>query len=194
MKTMSNSNYDFKNAPEGATHYNPEAEDVSACWVKIDGSDVYFQYAHNLIRQEWRWWFSKNCKHSSKEDLLSSFIKLGDNEEWKDGIPQVGTVCEAWYSARRGWCEAEVLKVDTDEYDTPLIAFREVDTDYLFWSSDFRAIKTAEEIATEEAAKKVEEERDKLVEFFINYYGNPKGAESYLRLSEALVKQGWKND
>lgn len=79
--------------------------------------------------------------------------------EWKDGIPQVGTICEAWYSSRRDWCEAEVLKVASDE-NGAIIAARELDTDYLFWTHDFRPIKTAEEIAAEEEAK----ERSRAIE------------------------------
>ncbi|MNQ73073.1 hypothetical protein D3C85_877960 [compost metagenome] len=106
-------------------------------------------------------------------------------QEWKNGIPQAGTVCEAWYSARRGWVEAEVLKVDTDEYDTPLIAFREVDTDYLFWSSDFRAIKTAEEIAAEEEAK----EREEAVE---EMRKDLNGRISAKEIAEYLINKGWK--
>lgn len=76
--------------------------------------------------------------------------------EWKDGVPTAGAICEAWYSSRRDWCEAEVLKVDSDE-NGAIIAARELDTDYLFWTHDFRPIKTAEEIAAEEKAKEREE-------------------------------------
>jgi len=35
------------------------------------------------------------------------------------------------------------------------------------------------------------EMRDEMVYDLIMYYGNPKGAESYLRLVESLIAKGW---
>lgn len=169
---MTTDKYDFKNAPEGTTHFNPETAIAAKCWVKIENGVVYFRYSTN---NSWYYWFMADDKN--KQHYMENFVEVKpkDKEGW---IPPVGAICEAWYSSRRDWCEAEVLKVDSDEHGT-LIAARELDTDYLFWSHDFRPLKTKEEIEREEA---IAEMRDDIL--------NHEYTEA--SLEEYLIDLGWK--
>lgn len=52
----------------------------------------------------------------------------------------------------------------------------------------FRPVRTPEQIAAEERADAI----DKMVEFFVNYYGNPKGSEQYLLICRSLHDAGYR--
>lgn len=154
------SKYDFKNAPEGTTHYHPYTDMASECWVKIENGVVYFQY-HSLITQPWFYWCVTGDE--TKVEVIRELVDINPStkkQEWKDGIPQVstdvGTVCEAYHAGLEGWFTVQLLYTNHPT-NQDAVACMNVSNNMLFWSDTLRPIKTAEEIAAEEKAKEREE-------------------------------------
>lgn len=105
-------------------------------------------------------------------------------EEWKDGIPQAGTICEAQVKNGGNW-NKYTIKFVGDEYMVIEDPISETPIKYVYW--EFRPIKTAEEIAAEEAAKEREKNIDDLCKLLDT------DRSSYMRLvAERLYDAGWR--
>lgn len=81
--------------------------------------------------------------------------------EWTgEGLPPVGTVCEAFHPARETWLSVKIID---RQIGSECCACRD-DQDYLWWSTKFRPIRTPEQIAAEEMARGVREMRQVMAE------------------------------
>lgn len=123
-------------------------------------------------------------------------LKIGEGldsatvEEWHEpwngeGLPPVGTTCE-WRPSIDQLIVVTILGRDGDEtwFRRKGNQFSETCVNMAF----FRPIRTPEQIAAEERKEAI----DKLVQFFMNYYGNPKGAEQYLLICRSLHDAGYR--
>lgn len=81
--------------------------------------------------------------------------------EWTgEGLPPVGTVCEAWYDdGRVCWHQADVVGYNPYEPNTIAVSLKGDHGRKLIWSDHFRPIKTKEQLEAEKKAK----EREKVV-------------------------------
>lgn len=167
-KEFDASKIDWNKAPEDATHWvqdlNPTEYDKYSGWARFDGF-VYKSFDGGFWKGE-----STGFKYIQRPS---------ESITW-DGIGKlkVGMICEAWYSAQKGWQESEVLKTDFDEYGVPIIAVRDVETNYLFWAHDFRPLKSQEQIEREEA--------------FEEMYKDLEGCISAKEISKYLISKGWR--
>ena len=119
---------------------------------------------------------------------FTPFTIIEDNQEkamkqdngWfeRGELPPVGTACEAFGKFPTAPCEIIA-------YSPEQVAIRWLDNGLLdvidlktgdIPSIDFRPIRT---------------ERDELVNVFINHYGNPKGAEGYIGIADAILAAGF---
>lgn len=171
MKEFDVNSIDRGKAPEDATHFTRYCDEVY--WMKNSNNTWYYKYSP-FDSGEW--------KVDNSDQDPSEFIPLPteqNRKEW-DGVSklEVGMICEAWYSAQKGWRESEVLKTDFDEYDVPIIAVRDVETDYLFWAHDFRPLKSKEQIEREEALEEM--------------YKDLEGCISAKEISKYLISKGWR--
>jgi len=83
------------------------------------------------------------------------------------------------------WLKGTIVHVGEDNGTT--LAIMQTSTEILYGEAgEFRPIKTAEQIAAEERREAI----DQMVQFFMNYYGNPKGAEQYLLICRSLYDAG----
>lgn len=114
------------------------------------------------------------------------------------GAPPVEAICKvrADHILEGDWIEVKVLAIGLHGKDVAvLVAEHEsgvVGTMhgllYTRFEDHFRPIKTKEQLAAEEREKAV----DEIVQFFMNYYGNPKGAEQYLLICRSLYDAGYR--
>ena len=93
-------------APEGATHYDPE--DMGAPWMKETTSNWMFYWGS---KKEWVGYAQKAMLTRILARLV---IRPTAREEWIDGLPPVGTECEA-NDVGHGWISATVIAHDEDE-------------------------------------------------------------------------------
>jgi len=115
-------------------------------------------------------------------------LKAVEQPAWNgEGLPPVGTVCE--YNWREEWHKVNVMALVRDRFESQqVIVQMEKDWNYEDRPSRFRPIRTAEQIAAEEREKGI----DEMVQFFMNYYGNPKGAEEYFLICRSLYDAGYR--
>lgn len=108
-------------------------------------------------------------------------------EKWNGkGLPPVGTVCECQNNELK-WLEGTIVHVGI--HGSTKLAVMQTKEEILYGEvGEFRPIKTKEQIAAEEREKAIEE----MVQFFMNYYGNPKGAEQYLLICRSLHDAGYR--
>lgn len=145
------SKVDWSLAPEGATHYRPDAKNVF--WYKERGGDfMYFEDSSG----QW-------CYSSASDRVVRSFIERQSVKPWsgpEDGLPPVGTACE--FYERGEWREVEVmyvsqytvlLKLKCDEHDDPEAAYTPEDM-------DFRSVRTPEQIAADQRETAIRELMD----------------------------------
>lgn len=135
------------------------------------------------------WWDTLEKRPEQK--AFEPFTSIEDNQEkdmkqdngWfeRGELPPVGTACEAFGKFPTAPCEIIA-------YSPEQVAIRWLDNGLLdvidlktgdIPSIDFRPILT---------------ERDELVNVFINHYGNPKGAEGYIGIADAILAAGFKRD
>jgi hypothetical protein len=149
---MSNLNW-----PESATHYGSETLQFNPGFYKKDGDKWLFMSDYFAPNGVWN--------PASKEDDPSRYIErpTAQLKQWsgpQDGLPPVGTVCEFYECCE--WREVEVmylskhtvlLKFKNDEHDDPEGAYTPEDM-------EFRAIKTAEQLATEQRETAIREFMD----------------------------------
>lgn len=100
-----------------------------------------------------------------------------------EGLPPVGAVCE-YYADEDSWQRCEIVA----HKDGQAVVW--VSNAHIWASSgaSLRPIRTPEQIAAEERQEAI----DQMVQFFMNYYGNPKGAEQYLLICRSLHDAGYR--
>lgn len=121
-----------------------------------------------------------------RPEKLQPFTSIEDNQEqemkqdngWfeRGELPPVGEVCEWLECHQTGWQKVtlaghyENAAWIVPEGKEPITVFN---------PTGFRPIRT---------------ERDELVNVFINHYSNPKGAEGYIGIADAILAAGFKRD
>ena len=131
---------DLTKKPEGATHINPH----SGLWIKcFGGNSGSYQFFKD---GEWEMGFG--C-------MSNSYLEIAKPENWTgEGLPPVGTVCEAMLpSMNHQWAEAVVVW-HHPEHEGSAVAVHSGGR-LTGWSSAFRPIRTPEQIAAEEREKAV---------------------------------------
>lgn len=97
-------------------------------------------------------------------------------------LPPAGTKCEFCNSGDEWTDWHQAIFVGTDALGNGVVSVIGDDRG-VYWHSkdpgDFRPIST---------------ERDELVNVFINHYGNPKGAEGYIGIADAILAAGFKRN
>ena len=125
---------DLSKKPEGATHINPH----SGLWVKcFGGNSGSYQFFRN---GEWEMGFG--C-------MSNSYLEIAQPEPWAgEGLPHVGTVCEAMLpSMNHQWAEAVVVWHHPEHEGSAVVVHG--GGRLTGWSSAFRPIRTPEQIAEE---------------------------------------------
>ena len=130
------SEIDWSKAPEGATHYTPRSPDV--CWFRHDG-------------EGWRSWIDGRWGVAyGSEGFFESLIPRPT--QWRgpeDGLPPVGTVCEA---LRRGeWVKCTI--VAHVQSDGVTEAIYQCASDWDWSSTSFRPLKSDKDRAVDAALK-----------------------------------------
>ncbi|QIQ65152.1 hypothetical protein 18_00012 [Pseudomonas phage Epa18] len=143
-------NIDWSKAPKGATHWEPNGPRIFESWMKNEGDS-------------WFWWDEVGGKWRPSipisEQRLGTF-EARSQETWNgQGLPPVGTVCEAIHEDINSGkpVKAEILK----HHDNGLsVAFFWVDAPVeaegnLYWAQRFRPLRTPEQIADEQRRKDI---------------------------------------
>lgn len=132
---------DLTKKPEGATHINPH----SGLWIKcFGGNSGSYQFFKD---GEWEMGFG--C-------MSNSYLEIAKPENWTgEGLPPVGTVCEAMLtSMNHQWAEAVVVWHHPEHEGSAVVVHG--GGRLTGWSSAFRLIRTPEQIAEEERELGVE--------------------------------------
>lgn len=140
-------NIDWSKAPEYATHKDPETD----CFYK-------------LVKDVWHLIYSdaESCVSTSLyngETKPSDLIERPKKQEvWNgEGLPPVGTVCDM-HIDDFGWITGTVVvHIDLDE---PTAVAHNGEEVFHGNASDFRPIKTAEQLAEEERNATIQDIRD----------------------------------
>ena len=137
------SEIDWSKAPEGATHCAPEglSREPRVCWYRRH-EDRWEYFSPN--RREWR----RSANGQEFHDRL-----IPRPTQWRgpeDGLPPVGTVCEARHHG--GWAECEIIAhVRAPENCIEAVYQAADDWDWLSSPSNFRPLKSDKERAVEAA-------------------------------------------
>lgn len=129
---------DWSNAPEGATHYSPETEDLFFCWWKI-GVDTFFICPDDYVND----WEIGVCDESRKLIPRPTITPY---------IPQVGEECEVLFhdDDKPRWYRTKFVAIVDDR--AVLIYENDVE-----WPAskkfEFRPLKTEREKFIEMATK-----------------------------------------
>ncbi len=101
------------------------------------------------------------------------------NNRWfeRGELPPVGTAVQLWHGG-------------TYAYDCELIAKR--GGDFVLWNLTWERPDSADCMMCD--FRPIHTERDELVNVFINHYGNPKGAEGYIRIADAILAAGYSKE
>lgn len=135
---------DWSKAPEGATHFGPESEELAAAWYKLDEGEWFAM----LTSDDDQWDYSP-CVD---DERVSQMIQRP--AEWNGtGLPPVGTVCEGRGRLDGEWREVVVL---AHRIGRAVVSF--TDHERLQWceSDELRPIRTPEQIAAEEREKEID--------------------------------------
>lgn len=98
----------------------------------------------------------RNSKAYRMDQILTRRVELGlddstceEQVEWNgEGLPPVGSVCEAYLEGV--WITCEVLKHGSESQITGAAAVRDISDNRLYWLADFRPIQSEEDRAVEE--------------------------------------------
>lgn len=139
-------NIDWSKAPKGATHHLLDTDGIVPQSFAIEKADRYQDI-------------------DSTEYLLKSDIGKGwkvtrrPSSEWNgQGLPPVGMVCEVEYDTGKVlWHEAEIIHHKSDDPRFAAAILRINHPDKLVWFSQFRPIRTPEQIAADEREKAIDE-------------------------------------
>lgn len=103
----------------------------------------------NFLADDWRSSIITFAQWQAAVDVLEAESSL---KCWIGvGIPPNGTECEAFHPSRETWLPVKILDHQTG---SECCACRD-DQDYLWWSTKFRVIRTAEQIAADERLHEV---------------------------------------
>lgn len=140
----------FKDAPNGATHYNP----VNQMFYRFCGGlGEVFHFSF----MDWQ-------DASALHEYGSLMIERPQTKPWsgpEDGLPPVGTVCEL-RTKRGGWGEAEIKYQGRRGICVWLWVRRDGNSEQVEWAEspdklEFRAIRTPEQIAAEKRETAIRE-------------------------------------
>lgn len=142
---------DWSKAPQWATHYGPDSDCYCESWYQvIDGKIVAFSEADSAVcvRQQAN---QGECFYHPIEDLIARWTG--------EGLPPVGTVCEAWHNG----CAQGVVQV---RYSGGCMVLWNVKLKHEQCSASenytFNPIRTPEQIAAEEREKAIDAIQDDL--------------------------------
>ena len=136
-------NIDWSKAPEDATHYSPGGDVYSASWIKWVNGEL-----HGWLKSNDTSW-GRLPFQEKDPDQISLHIERPKKQEAWDGedLPPVGTVCDM-HIYDFGWLTGTVVvHIDLDE---PTAVAHNGEEVFHGNASDFRPIKTAEQLAEEE--------------------------------------------
>lgn len=166
-KYITGSEEDFKGAPD---------------WAKSVCRGPVYSVFYKNINGKGRW-ENKGGFGVGYDDLCTlpviaqrELIEVWDGEN----LPPVGTICQWLASGDHDWINVTVLGHDGE--DTWLKPDDGTQSFVVSCAEDFRPLP-------DERSKII----DDLVYVFVNHYGNPKGAESYINLATAMYNTGWRN-
>lgn len=186
------SQVDWSKAPEGATHYTPGREGEGT-------NPVYWRVVEGAVVNAWAVFKSGDLKEISINRLLDldrSDLVERPSPAWSgEGLPPVGVRCEAAIPHTSGldnarsfiWIEGSVVAYHKIKGKT-YAWFAEDDGFYPPNVLEFRPMRTPEQIAADEREADISE----LTKFFMNYYGDPKGAEKYFLVSRSPHDAGYR--
>lgn len=165
-KCIKGSEKDFEGAPDWATCVRQGIDYI-----------VYYENVDYSGR-----WQNKNQTFIGY-DSFNKFPIIAQRElieVWNgEGLPPVGTVCEWLASGDHDWVNVTVLGHNGD--DTWLKPDDGTQSFVVGNAENFRPVQNEREKAI-----------DDLVYVFINHYGNPKGAESYINIATAIHDAGYR--
>lgn len=167
---------DWSKAPEEATHFVMSNERrIPGGWYRADGNKM----RHTVNEGEYT--FRLDDLHPQR------MIHLIERPWNGEGLPPVGAVCEflVLHDGDSSWVEGQILYCSPY---TVVISSEVGEHVHHPRNLKFRPIRNPEQIAAEERKEAI----DKLVQFFMNYYGNPKGAEQYLLICRSLHDAGYR--
>lgn len=170
-----------------------------------DGYPIWLEFAPDIAyrnKMNGMWVRDSGDRYTTDRDTY--WYKPGDGfyvahkqPEWTgQGLPPVGTVCEAlWSESRDEWLKTTVFGVN--EHGQPIHRWEEGPGKFNYQASPlcgltgriyFRPIRTLEQIAAEDREKEI----DAICYDIVSHYGNPKGSEHYLGLAKALHSAGYR--
>lgn len=143
-------NIDWSKAPEGATHYSPGGDVYSASWIKLVNGEL-----HGWLKSNDTSWGRLPFQEKDLDQISLHVDRPKKQEVWHgEGLPPVGTVCDM-HIDDFGWITGTVVvHIDLDE---PTAVAHNGEEVFHGNASDFRPIKTAEQVAAEEREKAIEE-------------------------------------
>lgn len=136
-------NIDWSKAPEGATHWDSGMNNRVAGWMKLEDGVWYWWPAENAFSCPKKWHASLN------QHMVQTEVFVERPAPWKgEGLPPVGTVCEAMLpSMNFQWAEAVVVWHHPEHENSAVVVHG--GGRLTGWSSTFRPIRTPEQIAEE---------------------------------------------
>jgi len=130
------SKVDWSLAPQGATHWNYG----NFLFYKFEDGKGHFWHSGD---DEW-------CAASCIDEY--KHLTERQNKPWsgpEDGLPPVGSIVIARRSDTNKWHESEVLRHSTEYQRSCVCAFMEVKSNMMFWSNEYKAIKTLEQVSAD---------------------------------------------
>lgn len=155
------SKVDWSKAPEDATHYGPATPDWNACWMKKVGGEWHGW----LAKYDTKWGYLTSATHD-RARIASLIERPKQPQAWsgpEDGLPPVGTVCEARIllpgQSNYLWRRCEVV-YRNDEMSQSELLVVDIEKTTARWADEFRAIKTEEDIASDKRESAIRELMD----------------------------------
>lgn len=135
------SNIDWDTAPEGFPLWLEAKHKGCSGFVRDDGD---------------RYRYPDMSYYTKAEE--GSLFSIHHQISWDgEGLPPVGTVCEAWYDdGRVCWHQADVVGHNPYEPNTIAVSLKGDHERKLIWSDHFRPLPSPEQIAAEEREKAIE--------------------------------------
>lgn len=148
---------DWSEAPEGATHWEPEGE-CPASWMRK--SDLGWEY-WGRVSNKW-------VAHAVSSARLATFIARPDTAPaWTgEGLPPVGTACEVRQKtpceSSFDWEECRIAMINTGADGKPQVCTIDKRGDFAIYYPEtdiveFRPIRTPEQIAHEKREAAIDE-------------------------------------
>lgn len=142
------SEIDWSQAPEGATHAAFGDSGVPGWYREEAGCWLFFPACHGP--KAW----TKDCSQTPERDRPGFTSRPTEWRGPEDGLPPVGTVCEA--SHHGGWAECEIIAhVRSSENRIKAVYQAADDWDWLSSPTNFRPLKSDKERAVEAAMNAV---------------------------------------